>query len=78
MDRRSFPSDAEYYRHHRRCFELAQELGCTPADAEKELRRIEAREKDRAAADRLAAKMNAPLPQPIRFEQWDAPWMGRD
>ena len=74
MDR--FNSDAERLRHHRRCFEYGLAHGMTPKDAEKALRKIDAREGDRAAMARLEAK-KAALPMAAPFEQWDAPWMGR-
>lgn len=77
--RRDFPSDAAWYRHHRACFELALERGITPKDAEAEIERIAAREKHRAATERLARKVNAPvMPGGQGFERWEAPWMGRD
>ena len=79
--RRQFATQADYYRHHRKCFELALELGCTPAEADKELRRIEARERDRAAMDRLEAKRNAAPTAPAGptdFRRWDAPHMLRN
>ncbi len=72
-----FNSDAERLRHHRRCFEYALAHGITPKEADKELRRTEAREGDRAAMERLAAK-KAALPMAAPFESWDAPWMGRE
>lgn len=77
MRRADFPSDAAYYRAHRAAFTLALELGCTPKDAEDEMRRRHARERDRAAQQRLDFKINtAPLPRPA--DNWGAPWMLRD
>ena len=75
-------TQAEKWRAHRAAFELAQELGCTPKDATREIARIKARETYRASADRLAAKMNTPLvpaslPQDER-ERTDERWMMRD
>lgn len=71
---------AERCRKHREAFLLAQELGCTPREAEREIARIAARERARAAADRLTAKMNAPLTPaaPIGANEWGARWMMRD
>ncbi len=57
MRRADFNSDAEYYRAHRHVFLLAQELGCTPIEAERELKRRERQ----ACAARLKAKIEAPL-----------------
>lgn len=84
--------DAAYYRAHRAAFLLAQELGCTPKEAADRLRQMEARERHRAAADRLAARMTAPIPSQIQgrsgrviideaaqFDRPDPqPWMMRD
>lgn len=47
---------AQHYRAHRQAFLLALELGCTPREAEAEMRRREAREKWRAGQDRLALR----------------------
>lgn len=71
---------AERFRRARENFLMAQELGCTPKEAEAERKRIAARERHRAAMDRLEAKRKAPLmPAAERAErQWDAPWMMRD
>lgn len=76
-------SKAGYYRHHRKCMELAQEMGCTPADAELWLKQTEERERHRA---RCAAKgfrsQLPPIPKPSAegrsFERWDAPHMMRN
>jgi hypothetical protein len=38
---RRFASQAEYYRHHKACFDLALEMGVTPREAELELERRE-------------------------------------
>ena len=74
-------TQAEIWRAHREAFTLALELGCTPKEATREIARIKAREAHRAASDRLAAKMAAPLqPQP-NFEPDPTPaepWMMRD
>lgn len=48
---------AERLRAHREAFVLAQELGCTPAEAAAELTRRQAATKNRAAMARLHAKM---------------------
>jgi len=79
MRRADFASDAEYYRAHRRAFLLAQELGCTPAEAERRIKAEEARLRDIAAQHRLDARLNAPLapgmPELRHTPAWDAPWM---
>lgn len=77
MIRRRFASEAEYYRHHRKVFLLALELGVTPAEAEAQMRRMEQRERLRAAAQRRCPAPAAETPQPA-FTAWDAPWMARD
>ncbi len=77
MDRRDFSTEADYLRHHRRCFELGLELGVTPREAEKKLAQMQARERDRAASDRLQTKINTPLQPVPDFQQWNAPWMAR-
>lgn len=69
-----FASEAERLRAHRQAFLLAQELGCTPRDAEKEIARIAARERHRARMDRLAAKMAAPVQtSPIHMAEPEGP-----
>ena len=77
-------SQAEKWRAHGEAFRLALELGCTPREAEAKIAGIAAHERHRAAADRLAAKMNAPL-APAGFgpgsddgERDPQPWMMRD
>lgn len=82
------PSLAEYYRAHRAAFLLALELGCTPREAEREMARRQARERHRAASDRLEARMaGAPNGLPRLIEPHDdrqgagqdaQPWMMRD
>lgn len=91
MRRADFASDAEYYRAHRQVFLLAQELGCTPAEAERRMKAEQARMRDLAARNRLERRVNAPL-QPGMPElrnprsggpnaplheapAWNAPWM---
>lgn len=77
-----YASLAEQYRAHREAFLLAQELGCTPREAEQLLR-------DRARARRRACGTRAPEQQsdsdfepmdgaPEDFREWDARWMMRD
>lgn len=74
------PSLAEQYRRHRQAFLLAQELGCTPREAEVEMKRREARERARAAEARLEDKVHG------QFRSNSAPadrsgdesWMMRD
>lgn len=74
---------AERFRAARLAFELALELGCTPREAERAMRR-------RARARRDACGRAAPLPAresdvepmeatvPDSFRAWDAGWMMRD
>lgn len=83
---RGHASLADYYRAHRAAMELALATGCTPKEAERELRRqAKAR---RENCGRLAPPQNpqpehereqAQAPQPgADFAQWRAPWMMRD
>ncbi len=78
------PRDAAYFRRHRQQMLLAQELRCTPKEAEEEMRRRELRERARASADRLHARMHAPLVPAINLSgSEDAardpkPWLMRD
>lgn len=55
---------AERMRRHRAAFTLALELRCTPAEAEAELARREARARWEATNARLQAKMNGRSCQP--------------
>ncbi len=74
-------TQAEKWRAHREAFTLALELGVTPKQAEQEIARIRAREAHRAASDRLAAKMAAPILPTPNFERDEGPaepWMMRD
>lgn len=79
-----YASLAEQYRAHRAAMELALATGCTPKEAEIELRR-------RAKFRRDACGRHAPQPAadsaddfepldraPGEFGQWDARWMMRD
>lgn len=70
---------AEHYRAHREAFLLALELGCTPREAEAELRKRRAAERDAECTRRLAAKM-AGEPPVARCDasEWSQPWMMRD
>jgi hypothetical protein len=78
--------DAAYYRRHAAEMALVLAGGATsPKEARRKLDALEARERDRAAGDRLAEKMNAPLvPAHLRSEPDLAdprdpqPWMMRD
>ena len=76
------PSLAEYYRAHRAAFLLALELGCTPKEATREMALRQSRERHRAASDRLAARIAAPIGTPrisgAPDEQNSEPWMMRD
>lgn len=77
-----YASLAEQYRAHREAFALAQELGCTPREAEQLLR-------DRARARRRACGTRAPEApadtdfepmdrNPADYRDWSASWMMRD
>lgn len=79
----STPSLAEKYRAHRRAFELALELGCTPREAERVLRRRDL-QRLRSCGTR-ALDLEPPhsdfAPIDISagdFRQWNAGWMMRD
>lgn len=50
---------AERFRANREAFELALEIGCTPAEAAKELRRRAAIARSAESERRLQAKMRA-------------------
>lgn len=54
---RDKPPLADRLRAHREAFALAQQLGCTPAEAATELARRQAASNNRAAMARLKAKM---------------------
>lgn len=76
---RRFASRAEYYRHHKECFDLAQEMGVTPREAELELERRAVRARSDAAQARLLAAqkpMNAGCETAAAAT--DQPWMMRD
>ncbi|WP_298165351.1 hypothetical protein [Novosphingobium sp.] len=67
-------TQAERWRRHRAAFNLALELRCTPAEAEQELQRREARAKWEASNARLQAKMNGhPPPWPPHAPRPPAP-----
>lgn len=70
-------------RQHRLAFQLALELGCTPREAEEELRRRAAAQRNQAACARLAAKLAAQQPcisSPVRDADIEPvqPWWKRD
>lgn len=72
---RRFASRADYYRHHKACFDLAQEMGVTPREAELELERqmVRARSENTQARLRAAQKpMNAgcEIARPTDPEPW--------
>lgn len=57
---------AQRLREHRELFELALQLGVTPAEARAMRDQAEARARWEATRDRLNAKRNAPLkPRPL-------------
>lgn len=76
-----FASQAAYYRHQRKVFALALEMGVTPREAELELKRRAVRSRWSSTEERLrAAPASRSLPpaQPTSFEDWDAPHMMRN
>lgn len=79
-----FASKAEYFRHHRQVFTLALELGVTPVEAEKRMKAVEERETHRAKMARRGLQSDLPPlrlrgdEQPVRFDEFGAPWMMRD
>ncbi|MCX9146587.1 hypothetical protein [Erythrobacter sp. WG] len=81
-----FASKAEYYRHHRKVFLLALELGVTPIEAEARMKAVQVREEHRAkmARGRLRRSALPPLSltgEPVRepsFTDFDARWMMRN
>lgn len=88
-----FASKAEYYRHHRKVFLLALELGVTPREAEAWMEAVEQRERHRARmARRGLTSALPPISLPSRrpearsdasakqaaFERFEAPWMMRE
>lgn len=78
------PSPAEQFRAARLAFELAMELGCTPKEAERVMRRRARARRD--ACGRRAPEGDAPRADqseprdaiPTAFQAWDASWMMRD
>lgn len=76
----SKPGTAAYYRAKRLAFTLALELGVTPAEAEQELARREARLRW-LAADQRRQQAQLPLSDPARVEPVETPsqpWMMRE
>jgi hypothetical protein len=71
-------SQAEKWRRHREAFELAQRLGCTPKEAEREI----ARRRCAEAGERLRAKMLGETALSARTapaaDDFNAPWMMRN
>lgn len=73
---------ADQYRDAREAFVLAMELGCTPREAMRELRRR--RVAARLNCGRLAEEPEAVPSEPewpvptTDFHTWTAPWMMRD
>jgi len=83
---RGYASLAEYYRAHREAMELALATGCTPVEAERELRR-RGRERRQTCGTRAPARSQEAdgshefQPQdapPADFSDWRASWMMRD
>lgn len=81
---RAATSLAERYRAHRRAFELALELDCTPREAEAVLRMRDAQAKVRARWQKCERRLQAdravePTAAPREEETVDRePWMMRD
>lgn len=79
MRRADFASAAEYYRAHRQVFLLAQELGCTPIEAERWMKDQASQMRHVAAQARRDAMRDAPLapgaPAPAGAPAWGSPWM---
>lgn len=78
-----YASEAERLRAHRTAFLLAQELNCTPKEAEAELARRAAHARWEQAEQKLAARtMRGPRPSQmtaeIAPEERAEPWMMRD
>ena len=77
-----FASQAEYYRHHRKVFELAQEMGCTPVEAELHMNAVQRREEHRALMARRGLKSKLPpieAPTPKGgFDDFDCQHMMRN
>jgi len=76
------PSLAEQFCAARLAFELAMELGCTPREAEREMRRRARRRLDacgRRAPDANEPARDAAAPAaPADFRAWGTSWMMRD
>lgn len=76
-----YASEAERLRAHREAFTLALELGCTPREAEAELRRRKTRRRatcgTRVPEPAPAATDAVPHPAP-GFGEWGTRWMMRD
>jgi len=69
-------SQAEKWRAHRAAFTLALQLGCTPREAEAQLRKRQALAAIEEKKGRLAA-LSAPAPS-TSTPLADQPWMMRD
>lgn len=75
-------------RHHRKCFEYAQQRGITPREAELEMKLQVARDRARSLQARMEAKNHAeavapapktaPIPIATPDERDPEPWMMRD
>ncbi len=68
---------AEHYRAHRKAFELALELDCTPAEAAAEIARCEARDSWKKTEARLMAKRGG-MTDVSTSGAAEEPWMMRD
>ena len=67
-------SPAERYRRHREAFTLALQLGCTPREAEAELKRRSTLARIARAKARLAAKLDpARMPASICLAEPEGP-----
>lgn len=79
-----YASEAERLRAHREAFTLALQLGCTPREAERELRRRKRKRMDacgtRAPAEQPETESTEDLTalQLDDYRAWGSPWMMRD
>lgn len=72
-------SEAERLRAHGEAFRLALQLGCTPKEAENELRVRRAQAQSEELTRRLQAKMGAPIARlQADDERPSEPWMMRE
>lgn len=79
-----YASEAERLRAHREAFTLALQLGCTPREAEREMRRRKRKRMDacgtRAPAEQPETESidDMTAQQPGDYRAWGSAWMMRD